>query len=80
MKEHGFEICRCLYQSARQQGAPSVNIISLGPSFNTAETSDGSILKEGITGCCRWAMKYETAIEWLSRFGKSKEKPNDVTL
>lgn len=64
-KGHHFEICRSTYKYARESGSPSVNIADLGNDGFCAETSDGLILNEQVTGCCKWAMKSDTAREWL---------------
>jgi len=62
---HMFEICRALYQITRQNGSPPVYVIDLGCGVFCGETKDGVILVEGITNCCKWAMKHEIAQMWL---------------
>ena len=62
---HEFCICRAAYQNARERGAPVVNLVDLGGQF-AAETADGKVLVESLTGCCKWAMKFEVAQRWLA--------------
>ena len=69
-KSHHFEICRATYQVAREEGSPAVNITDLGGGVCCGETTDGKVLREDITGCCKWAMKFEIAQQWLNQHGK----------
>jgi len=68
MKSHQFEICRALYQQAREAGSPAVSLIHLGGDQWAGNTSDGKVLMESSSGCCRWSMKYEVALVWLAKF------------
>lgn len=65
MMSHDYGICRNLYSGARRSGSPVVNILRLSEDCFCGETSDGKVLKEGIKGCCKWAMKFEIAQEWF---------------
>lgn len=62
---HYFEGCRSLYADARKEGSPVVNVFRLYGDQYCAETADGKVLVEDINGCCKWAIKYEIAREWL---------------
>jgi hypothetical protein len=66
-KSHRFETCRELYRRCRIAGSPPVNILNMGSGYMFGETSDGAIIFEGITGCCKWAMKYKVARAWLDK-------------
>ena len=68
-RSHCFEICRATYQVAREAGSPAVNIIDLGGGTFCGETSDGKVLVESIDGCCKWAMKWDIARQWLENEG-----------
>lgn len=70
--DHDIAICRCCYASARQSGAPAVNIVDLGGGTFAAETADGKLIVESVSGCCKWAMKFEVAQKWLEKHGGSK--------
>jgi hypothetical protein len=72
---HEFYICRDLYQNARKRGAPVVHVTNLGGQF-AAETADGKILLERVTGCCKWAMKFEVAHKWLDYQTKKPQNLN----
>ena len=67
MASHNVAICRCLYLAARKNGSPVVNILEMGSGFAFGETADGDVSIEGITGCCKWSMKYEVAARWLEK-------------
>jgi hypothetical protein len=62
---HLFELCRALYQTAREKGCPVVHVVDLGGGTMCAETADSKILVEDISGCCKWAIKHEVAQMWL---------------
>lgn len=68
---HEWWLCRSFYATARANGAPSVGITDMGGGYLLAQTSDGLVTKTEMIGCCRWAMKYAAALEWLET-----RKPN----
>lgn len=70
---HEFYICRALYAQAREQGAPAVNVIRLCDDLYCAETTDGKLINENVSGCCKWAIKYQMAEDWLKQF---KNRPD----
>jgi hypothetical protein len=67
---HDFHECRRVYVRARNNGCPSVNIVEFGGGYFAGETSDGSVLVENVSGCCKWAMKYEVVQEWQQQKNK----------
>lgn len=72
MSSHDFALCRALYQQARQAGSPVIHVLATGSDYYVAESADGALLSEGVSGCCKWAMKYDLASQWLST---RKNKP-----
>jgi len=67
---HFTEQCRAIYQTSREKGAPAVIIRNMGGGFMCGETSDGQVLVEGITGCCKWCMKFKIAQMWHEKQNK----------
>lgn len=67
MKEHAFEICRASYAVLRESGSPSVIVRELWPGNFYAETSDGRVRSESLTGCCRWNIKAQLAYIWFDK-------------
>jgi len=73
-KSHNFEICRELFANARSQGCPTVHIMDFGNDMFVGESSDGKVLNSQMSGCCRWAMKYDIATQWLAEHGSATLK------
>jgi hypothetical protein len=59
---HNTDVCRAMYASVRQRGAPAVVIHRVSKDVFVGEVR-GDKQPYMVGGCCRWAMKWSLAKE-----------------
>lgn len=66
MASHLFELCRSVYVNARREsGSPVPIVFKLCEDQYAAECGD--FIMESVSGCCKWAIKYEAVYAWKKK-------------